>query len=88
MKPSQILREAARRIDAGEDPCGCWAIDGAYGDDKHHAHKWRAKEFFHLIAPHANTIGVWFGGTWSPINQSRRVIALCLAAAIAESEGQ
>lgn len=87
MKPSQILREAARRVDACKCPYGCWAIDEAYGEDKHHVQKLHAKGFFHLTAPHFS-FGVWFGDTWTQANQNRRVIALCLAAAIAESEGQ
>jgi hypothetical protein len=92
VKSSEILREAARIadedvFDGREWRCGCGAIAEAvsYGADRD-----RALAFFRLCAPDGvSNVKYWFGEMhlWLLGAKAHRVTALCLAAAIAESEG-
>lgn len=84
MKPSQILREAARLVERGKYSGGCAAILWArvpYED------RGAAREYFHLLRPSKSSdSGYWWD--FDPQGKSARIIGLCLAAAIAESEGE
>lgn len=87
MKPSVVLMKAAKLIECGSQRLSCLAIDEAsrtsakgYADAK--------LIFSELFEPPSRRGLVWFGQSKDPRNQDRRVIALCLAAAIAESEGK
>jgi hypothetical protein len=84
VKPSEILREAALMVERDEERFGCLAIDTAAGPD-FIAYE-RAMETFEIVAPE----GLGIGSFWWPMKErhSARIIGLCLAAAIAESEGQ
>lgn len=86
MKFSEIFRRAARRIEKGRNSFCCYAIEDQYDVDLEE--RIPARNYFLDIYGHRNKpdIGV-FGKADIKANQDRRVIALCLAAAIAESEG-
>jgi hypothetical protein len=91
MKPSEILREAARRVERGASIGGCSAIYWAARAPNDYLRNWearhRAREFFqHLRPTKVPSSGFW----WSITNEgdNARIIGLCLAALIAESEGQ
>lgn len=90
MKVSEILRESARLIAAGVCELGCPAISRAAGSDG--PAYLRAHAVFRLVGPHRDNFGNPWWGSWESCvdeaNRSARVIGLCLAAAIAESEGQ
>lgn len=81
MKSSEILREAARRVELGKSFGGCFAImmaSRSYRDRK------RASDFFRSALSRDTESGYWW-----PEHEcyGPRIIGLCLAAAIAESEG-
>jgi hypothetical protein len=91
MKSSEILREAARSVERGLDSYGCWAIvDAAEADYglsleetiKNSAPATKAMTYFRLLSPR-----IAFSTWWDFDDQGPRIIGLCLAAAIAESEG-
>lgn len=83
MKPSTVLRKAARLIECGMEDFGCNAISNSDAgiDDCIVAH-----QYFKLLAPN-DWRCEWFGDCMRPANQKHRAFALDLAAAIAESEG-
>ena len=88
MKSSEILREAARRIELGKDQFGCHAIFVAMGGNMHTI--WPEPEWdshimrrFRVVAPSKAKNG----NAWWDTYSEARIIGLCLAAAIAESEG-
>lgn len=96
MKASQALRKAAARVatrsyNTKEWMCGCQALmditDGEpLGDYE------AAMRYFTLTRPQ-NADTFWFGPVdkWRPGSRSakaHRIIALCLAADVAEAEGQ
>ena len=98
MKSSEILREAARLVEAGEIGFGCHAITMAGGGCDAIA----AFELLHptyaerdLVNADSETSSgdnrpVRHGDFWWYLHDGRsdyRIIGLCLAAAIAESEG-
>ena len=94
MKPSEILREAARI--AYEVPatdlvwrCGCGAVLEAAQDEKGATEK-AAMDFFGLMRDPNSEARIWFGSYDISNVESRdhRVMALCMAAAIAKAEGQ
>lgn len=93
-KPSEILIEAARIASdvpwgGRENRSGCGAIDDA-GDG------WseKAHEYFRYFAPVGPEVrhgaDGWFGNFSfsATLAKERRVLALCLAAAIAKAEGK
>jgi hypothetical protein len=83
MKASKVLRIAAQRIERGLNVLGCPAVNRIQRDSD------KAMHYFNLFKPpriHHNS--VWFGDWLIQENQDCRVLALCFAAAIAESEGQ
>lgn len=92
MKPSEILRKAARTVEREPMELGCCAILAiqpfAASEEESDAFHW-----FDLIKPlrPRGAEDPWWGG-WGtypePRNHNARIIGLCLAAAIAESEGQ
>jgi len=101
MKSSEILRKAAQLVEGFESTrdCylfpsyGCYAIFAAtpgqslpwYMADEDTKAIAKPMQYFRLCKPNhlnGNTISGWFGD-----DSSSRIIALCLAAAIAESEG-
>lgn len=94
MKPSEVLRRAARIAEEvpyrgsglNENRCGC----GAIMDVCHGILYEIASEYFNLCRPSEYAGGAWFGDYAFENKQGKahRVLALCLAAAIAESEGQ
>lgn len=98
MKPSAILRGAAKLIEDGECSEGCWAITsvgqrlGAKVSDIDKAHG-----AFDAVKPPSFNGGydTWWGSVYDnprtnslPRNMNARIVGLCLAAAIAESEGK
>ena len=96
MKPSEILREAARLVEGspGPDMCGCYAIALVAGTLRHGdwPYPYHIPEdvlrHFHMVAPYkraSTTLRRWWQGYGE---KDERIIGLCLAAAIAESEGQ
>lgn len=78
MKSSEILRKAARGVERGDYYGGCLAIDlESPSRDYLRAHKRYA-----VVKPdRVPSNGYWWSG------RDTRIIGLCLAAAIAESEG-
>jgi hypothetical protein len=100
-KSSAILRAAARRIEREGGGLGCvaiWIASGRPpsfpfpGDTGRGLVRPRVMQHFSRVAPHAdsNCGNVWWtgpGGSYDPVNREPRIIGLCLAAAIAESEG-
>lgn len=85
MKASEALLEAAQLIDDGTHNAACWAIGGAYQFNSWYLES-LAMEYFSLFKQDFEPRSFWFGD-FRKINQDRRVIALLLASAIAESEG-
>lgn len=90
MKPSKVLREAARIVERSRRPnyCGCPAIGavlGIYFLDRDLPEP--VMGYFRLVAPSPDSspYGAWWRG---PEEKGERIIGLCLAAAIAESEGK
>lgn len=98
MKPSEILKQAARRVELLQTTCGCdsirmvvngsLAVGSAIPPES-------VMQFFRLVGPRNASAGkTWWGrwrGGWyscTPADRDARIIGLCLAAAIAESEGQ
>lgn len=95
MKPSEILREAARIASdvpftecglPDQNRCGCGAILDAAGMESDS----QANVYFELFRPNHLVAGGWFGSFDLAAVQAKehRILALCLAAAIAESDGQ
>lgn len=98
LKPSAILREAARLVESGEELGGCSAIKvatdrlwrglraGGYTYVAHSA--WlaaAADKYFNLLCPED---GCMFSYWWPErLKHGPRIVGLCLAAAIAKSEG-
>jgi hypothetical protein len=85
MKASEILRQAARLVERGEEWYGCFAIDEVAGADSI-GHE-QAMGIFKIVAPDGHSLGSFWWGA-SERSMDARIIGLCLAAAIAESEGQ
>lgn len=81
MKSSEILREAARRVESGKAMGGCYAllcVRCNYKDKK------GARNYFKMVKPSRPIDGYW----WPlDVRHGPRIIGLCLAAAIAESDG-
>lgn len=86
MKSSEILREAARLVNDGTCVYGCEAVEHiARGDDLDRAEA-RIWDVFWLDGvSRYGADSVWFWG--HEPREPARIIGLCLAAAIAESEG-
>lgn len=92
MKSSEILREAARLVERGENEYGCLAIDDViclnarigYFSSAHEAMASKAIEWLRMLEPERKAM---CGGYWNYTVKGPRIIGLCLAAAIAESEG-
>lgn len=81
MKSSEILREAARRVENGADIGGCLAINCA---TTNFGEAIRAEIVFDRYFYNSTNSGYW----WPyKAKHGPRIIGLCLAAAIAESEG-
>lgn len=92
MKASQILIKAAILVDKEKDSFrgGCGAIEEAAIETRHVLD---ARQYFKLLSP-SNRVSfrkAWFnkGGFINndELANNHRIIALCMAAAIAESEG-
>lgn len=94
MKPSEVLRRAARNIARGVDRLGCVAISTAVWHELNlrkkltmgeiYAIEVRARYYFRMVAPpQIPNSGFW----WRRYDSDPHIIGLCLAAAIAESEG-
>ena len=83
MKKSKTYIEAAKRIANNDENFCCNAIDEITGFDVTHLIYFE-KYFRPTFAKFGDQ---WFGSCFSGKNQNVRVIALCFAAAIAESEG-
>ena len=88
MKPSEILRKAAYLVESvpAEDYCGCYAI---MLEAREHAPKQETDTLvaFEILRPPKGPEGAcnrW----WGLGDEDARILGLCLAAAIAESEGQ
>lgn len=88
MKHSEALRLAAQMVEGEHTPFGCWALhelDICCND----------VAAFQLMRPTNREVydrggrePVHDGASWWPMGDDSRIIGLCLAAAIAESEGQ
>ena len=86
MTLSEVFRNAARQIEIGENSFCCTAIDYAMWDAVWYAvqDEHSAREYFaELFSPTRRRI--WW---WRRDDRDSRIVALCLAAAIAESEGE
>ncbi len=85
MKFSKIFRIAAKNIDSRKSAFyACEAIDYVCGSFNS-----PAREYFKdLYGKKSGGMTGWYGVPLYDHNQSARVIALCFAAAIAESEGK
>lgn len=85
-KPSQALRAAARLVERESERFGCGAIARTALDDTV-----RVETLRYFARIHIMTAAPWWGG-WDDYNKPEyrnpRIIGLCLAAAIAESEGR
>ena len=81
MKSSEILREAAQLVEWGAQTVGCIAIVAAAPNNKD---RLRALDIFRRYFEPAARPVVWWD---TEIAHGPRIIGLCLAAAIAESEG-
>lgn len=82
MKSSEILRNAAKLIEEGVWYGGCSAINSAARDSV--GDGVRALEIFKTIFLDHPRTDLWWGMVPA---SGPRIIGLCLAAAIAESEG-
>ena len=96
MKYSEVFREAALQLERGQDRFSCNAIDDIAGGFNTPARQY----YSDLIAPEANDAlvmlhdvkwegkgtGAW-GWYWGEEAGACRILALCFAAAVAESEG-
>jgi hypothetical protein len=86
MKTSQLLRNAAQYLERksfGPAIGACYAICQVTDD--------AVDGYDHKKQPMATMVRVYgerFGHWWTPDEHDARIIGLCLAAAIAESEGQ
>ena len=93
MKPSKILMDAARRVASGASECACDAIDAA-GECAHSGEIHAARQYFdnfrpdnYDALPDASWWGLFSDDTHRlPENMNARLVALCLAAAIAKSD--
>lgn len=86
MKSSKILRKAARMVDRGYDEGGCCAIiDSA--PIRTDADYERAMKRFEMVKPRRTNTNLYWWDIHSKEGNDARIIGLCLAAAIAESEG-
>lgn len=90
IKPSEVLRRAAQRVEDYPYTCGCYALSTVWEELTHKA--WELAvyvpgyAYFVLFCP----VDRGHHELWFPIGVSgadQRIIALCMAAAIAESEG-
>jgi hypothetical protein len=89
MKPSEVLRKAAQMVERDYEYLGCLAI-------WHTARSCRLEaetlEFFERVAPARRVDGDPWWGNWATCEKNpqknARIIGLCLAAALAESEGK
>lgn len=98
MKSSEILREAARLIERGIEEFSCKAVARALGIYKGRdvTPYWRVEPVVLRTPAIAAYSVLWerppsscdFADEITQEGRDERVIALCLAAAIAESEGQ
>ena len=91
MKTSRVLLKAAERIANGDNTLSCCAIWGAQDDGPNHP----AAEFYPAYFRPPNSYSAfWASGPdgWAdefdPDGQHTRIVALCLAAAIAKAEGK
>ena len=82
MKSSQILREAARLVEAGH-----WGLFTALRVAQPALPLDKEKELIRAILPPPNKKSGLYGTAPIDISQDHRATILCLAAAIAESEG-
>jgi len=82
MKLSDVFRNAARAVEIVENTYCCTAIDDAvwYADQDEHP----VQEYFAELFSPTRRRTFW----WLKDDRDSRVVALCLAAAIAESEGK
>ncbi len=86
MKSSEILRRAARLLERNYEaendgyPGACFAISEVTNGE--HC-PYNPEDFMHRLL--VRFFGRWIGYRWD--DQSSRIVGLCLAAAIAESEG-
>ena len=89
MKSSEILREAARLVESGQHTFSCHAISDAAGlDDVCCTDTGAHKAYAILLGRLPDVSDIWRGLTGRREEGTNvRVMALCLAAAIAESEG-
>ena len=97
MKISEVLRKAARSLERGTSDCCCAAIRHVAGLSEtwydHNLINFRiaklppTQKFFAIYFRPRNSNGFWFGPRYVGDGRDRRILALCLAAAIAESEG-
>lgn len=87
MKASKVFREAAKKIELGYQNFCCNAISFVVVSDTFL--QCEERDYFRKIYGKRNGgyLG-WYGSTLKKENQDARIIALCLAAAIAESEGK
>lgn len=98
MKPSEVLRRAAKRVEEGRTEFGCHAIRSIVVYESLLTN-WRdatvcplykeAMKYYRQLKSRSLTDhAVWFHLGNSKDPTGRRVLALCFAAAIAESEGE
>lgn len=89
MKSSEVLRRAARSVERGSQSLGCLAIYNVVRWSERRSDA--AMGFFLRVGPARDSGDPWWGG-WPAYDESEhrdaRIVGLCFAAAIAESEGQ
>lgn len=88
-RTAMILRRAARRVERGEEKYGCHAINDAEGNV--HYTESKAVKFYESLFMGGSDgsgqcMGSWFGWDAEVDEYGPRIVALCLAAAIADEE--
>jgi hypothetical protein len=89
MKMSELFLKAAERVEDGLNSFACHAIRDAVPFGFLDSLNQQAQDFFaeHFKPKHYTRGQSWFGPGWMQENRDRRVVALTLAAAIAEKQG-
>jgi hypothetical protein len=93
MKPSEILREVARRVERNEGEAWnglCGIVDAvAFSTDKGYDGpiSIQTKKYLRAFGTHRDVSGYWFGDPGDGVRAPIRILAACFAAAVAESEG-
>lgn len=85
MKMSEVFERAAEIVDSGKEPLSCFAIDMASNFDKSLARGWYRENILCGLNRPSETFRASYETEEFIVHH--RVMALCFAATIAESEG-